>query len=112
MTPVMSGTAIAGAALAQISLEPEGANGVTVLAEVVAFADLVAEAELKVVRRGAAGEIVSSQTRTVSVHAGDRAVIAKLNLSFAVGDELTISATVSERGTVISTATVSTGTGS
>ncbi len=112
VSPAVSGPAVPGAAFAQISLQPEGEGRVTVLAEIIALADIVAQAELKVVRRGAAGEIVSSQSRTIDMEAGERATIAHLDLSLAIGDELTVTAVVSDGATIISTATVGTGSGS
>ncbi len=112
ISPAISDSAVLGAAFAQISLRPSADGSVTVLAEVIAFADIVAQAELKVVRRGAAGEIVSSQSRIIDMEAGERATIAHLNLSLALGDELTVSAVIRNGAAVISTATIGTGSGS
>lgn len=111
-SPALPAPAVPGAALAQITLEPNSNGSVTIVAEAIAFADIVAQAELKVERRGAAGQVVSSQSRTVDLTAGERATIARLDVSLAVGDQLTVSATISDQGTIISTATVSTGPGS
>lgn len=111
-SPALPAPAVPGAALAQITLEPNSSGSVTIVAEAIAFADIVAQAELKVERRGAAGQVVSSQSRTVDLTAGERATIARLDVSLAVGDQLTVSATISDQGTIISTATVSTGPGS
>lgn len=107
-SPAIAGPAIPGAAFPQISVTPSGRDGVTILAEVVAVADIAAQAELKVVRRGGTGEAVTSQARDIELLAGERTTIARLGLSMAVGDELTISVVIRDHGTEISTATVRT----
>lgn len=100
---------LAGTALAMVQIEAHGTDGIIVLGEVIALVDVAVRAEMKVVRRGRSGNLVTSQSNDLEVAAGDRATVARLNLSFAPGDSLTVSVNLSHNGTVISTAAVTAG---
>lgn len=110
-TPVLSAPPTSGSALAQISLQPVGEGRLSIVADVIAFADIAVHAELKVVRRGAGGDVVSNQARAIELDAGERATIARLDVSLALGDEMTATVVVSSGEDIISTAAVSTGDG-
>lgn len=97
------------AAIVNIALEPVGPDALAIAAEVVAIADVEGMAEVKVIRRGVAGESVSVQSQSFSLSAGETTVVARLTLSFSEEDRLEVEAKLTSGDQIISTATVTSG---
>lgn len=98
-----------GAAIISITLEPQGDDAINIVTQVASLADVAGVAEVRVIRGGRAGEAVTTQSKVLTLSAGQLAIVARLTLSVAADDRLEVEAKFSSGDQLISTATVTSG---
>lgn len=98
-------------AVVVISSKLDTAGSIMVSADVLAFAAGSLHGEMVISRKGKAGTINTQQARDFVLEAGQSAVIASVGVSFESGDSLTVSATVTQDGKVVSQSELSVAAG-
>lgn len=98
-------------AVVLIATQVAPAGGVTVSAEVLAFSAGPLHGEMVISRQGQAGTVTTRQARDFVLAAGETAVIATVGVSFEFGDTLTVSATVTQAGKMLSQSEMSVAAG-
>lgn len=89
---------LAGPALAQapgvvlLTAEPSGDGTLVVISRLHALAALEGNVEVSLTRQAAAGRLSLSQSRALSLQAGDTAEVGRSQISYAAGDYLDVTA--------------------
>lgn len=97
-----------GGALALISVDA-GKDGIEVVGTALALAAGAFTGEMVIDRKGGAGTVSTRQSRDLTLAAGERADIARVGVSYAAGDRLTVTVKLTRDGATVAQATLSTG---
>lgn len=98
----------AGSAIAVIHVAATK-DGIRVVGQALALADAKITGELSVSRKGASGSVTSRQGGELDIAAGQTADLARIAVSYGKGDLLEVRLVLTERGSIVSVATLKTG---
>ena len=90
-----------GAALAIISVN-HTADGLQIVGQALGLADATVSGEMTISRKGKAGSVTTKQGGQVEVTKGRKADIARVGVSFKLGDMLDVRLVLKQDGAVIS----------
>lgn len=100
LSPAQAGDAQRGGAVGVIDLEP-GENTITVTGRVVALVEGHYDAAMSVKRSGKSGNTNSTQKGAFDLAPGESADVARMGISYAPGDDLSVGLTISRNGVAI-----------